>query len=791
MGRKKKKNSDKNNSEEKNGKNGKMEWNIHGDAKRSIAAVFLFVLAVIFILGFFESAGVLGRYLDKIISLAFGWGKWILPLILAIAAAILLYRKETLFYVTKLIGIAAAFLAVLGFFHLFVNPEKLLEFAKSGSGGGYAGYGIAYLLIKITGTAAGAVMLAALFLVGVIAAFNFSLAGFFQRLAALNFIKRKEEISGDETAVSGIEESREAGEKEKETEFVESLENAEDNVWIEEGGKKEEPEFSVKPIAALAGKEKRRKSYGSVSKKWQFPPLDLLESSTGKASGGDVAKNAKIIHDTFRHFGIEVELGEIQVGPTVTQYSFRPAVGVKLSKITTLHNDLALALAAHPIRIEAPIPGKSLVGIEVPNKQAALVRLRNLLEGDTFKNRKSNLTLALGEDVSGSFIVSDLGKMPHLMIAGATGTGKSICINSILLTLLYQNSPEDLRLVLIDPKRVELSLYDGIPHLLSSTIVENGKALNAFKWAISEMEKRYRMLQDTGSRDLYSYNGKIDAGANKRKYVNQETGETEEEEITHLPHIVIVIDELADLMVSHGKEVEGAIIRLAQMARAVGIHLIVSTQRPSVEVLTGLIKANITTRIAFKVATQVDSRTILDAGGADKLLGNGDMLLMSSQTSKLKRIQGALVSEAEVRRVVKFVKSQGAETEKEKIEDSGIFSGSKINFGAALAANPQTEDEFYDEAKQVVIEAGKASSSLLQRRLRIGYARAARLIDMLEDQGVVGRGEGSKPREILAGKEAVAPREMTAGIIEPDNEEEKIKEEAEDNEQKERDKWQI
>ncbi len=786
MGRKKKRDSDKNNSEEKNGKNGGIEWNIHSDAKRSIAAVFLFVLAVIFILGFFESAGVLGRYLDKIISLAFGWGKWILPLVLAIAAAILLYRKETLFYITKLIGIAAAFLAILGFSHLFTDPKELLEFAKNGSGGGYAGYAIAYLLIKISGTTAGAVILSALLLIGLIAAFNFSIVGFFQRLAALNFIKKKEEIAGDEAEASEVEEEK------KETEFVESPENPEDNVWIEEDGKKEEPEFLVKPVAALSKREKRKEDYGFISKKWQFPPLDLLESSTGKASGGDVAKNAKIIHDTFKYFGIEVELGEIQVGPTVTQYSFRPAVGVKLSKITVLGNDLALALAAHPIRIEAPIPGKSLVGIEVPNKTPATVRLRNILESDLFKDRKSNLTLSLGEDVSGKFIFSDLGKMPHLMIAGATGTGKSICINSILLTLLYQNSPEDLRLVLIDPKRVELSLYDGIPHLLSSTIVENGKALNAFKWAISEMERRYRMLQDTGSRDLASYNGKVDAGANKRKYVNQETGETEEEEISHLPHIVIIIDELADLMVSHGKEVEGAIIRLAQMARAVGIHLIVSTQRPSVEVLTGLIKANITTRIAFKVATQIDSRTILDAGGAEKLLGNGDMLLMSSQTSKLKRIQGALVSEAEVRRVVKFVKSQGAETEKEEIEKAGIFSGNKINFGAALTANPQTEDELYDEAKRVIIEAGKASSSLLQRRLRIGYARAARLIDMLEEQGVVGRGEGSKPREILTNKEDIAPQGMTADIIEPGGEEEKNgEEEAESDEQEKRDKWQI
>jgi DNA segregation ATPase FtsK/SpoIIIE, S-DNA-T family len=767
---------------------------IHGDAKRSIVAVFLFAMAVLFLLGFLDVAGALGNFLNKAIGLLFGWGKWVSPLVLVIGGIILLYRKETLFYVTKLFGLGVAFFSVLGFLHLYAEPDKLLALAKEGIGGGYAGYVMAFILLKLTGTIAGTVILTALFLIGVILAFNFSIISFLQHLPSLR--KKEEEILADASTDDGGK----LAEKENtdETNFVEDPE--ENRVWVEEE-KKTDPNFSVKPIAPLSH-ELRIREGNKSSKKWTFPPLDLLEPSAGKAHAGDVSRNAKIIHDTLSHFGIEVELGEIQVGPTVTQYSFRPAVGVKLSKITGLSNDLALALAAHPIRIEAPIPGKSLVGVEVPNKQFALVRLRNILGSDQFKNRKSSLTLALGEDVSGSYIFSDLKKMPHLMIAGSTNTGKSVCINTILLTLLYQNSPENLRLILIDPKRVELTLYNDIPHLLSNTIVENGNALKAFKWAISEMERRYRVFQDTGSRDLESYNEKV-RGGEKRNITDPETGEITEEEINHLPYIVIIIDEMADLMFSHGKEVEGAIIRLAQMARAVGIHLIISTQRPSVEVLTGLIKANISTRIAFKVATLIDSRTILDASGAEKLLGNGDMLMISSQSAKPKRVQGVLVSEMEVKKVVKFIRDQGIETDKHDLGgDTTTLNGGKVDFEAAAAANPQYEDDLYEEAKRVVIEAGKASSSLLQRRLRVGYARAARLIDMLEEQGIIGPGEGAKPREILQARESssLGPEGTFASQNEPgdgnemqslqeDDSKNKLKDEEEN--QSERNKWQI
>jgi len=536
--------------------------------------------------------------------------------------------------------------------------------------------------------------------------------------------------------------------------------------------REQEDEPKLKPstlqkVSQWTPKKSSRKSVQST--RWLLPPISLLESEAGESEGGDVNTNAKIIQDTFKHFGIEVEPGAIQTGPTVTQYSFRPAVGVKLTRITSLNDDLALALASHPIRIEAPIPGKSLIGIEVRNKKAAKVRLPEMLESPEFENRDSNLLLAIGKDVSGNLIFGDLKKMPHLLIAGTTGSGKSISINAILLSLLYQNSPDDLKLILVDPKRVELSLYNGIPHLLADVIVDNGKVLGALKWAIGEMERRYKLLPQTGSKDINSFNKKAEAGE-KRKYVDSDTNETKEEPIEKIPYIVIVIDELADLMQSHGKEVEGAIIRLAQMARAVGIHLIVSTQKPVVTVITGLIKSNIPTRIAFKVPSLMDSRTILDASGAEKLLGFGDMLFSSTASSSIngiRRLQGVYISENETKRVVEFVSKQKIEKLEEDLGED-IVGGEKdstrngpvavthsstgrIDFSSVSSRADSDDDPLYEEAKKIVIQAGKASSSLLQRRLRIGYSRAARLVDILEENGIIGSADGAKPREVLVG----------------------------------------
>jgi S-DNA-T family DNA segregation ATPase FtsK/SpoIIIE len=458
---------------------------------------------------------------------------------------------------------------------------------------------------------------------------------------------------------------------------------------------------------------------------YRLPTVDLLYSSKGKPTSGDIKSSALIIQETLENFGIDVEMGEIRVGPTVTQYSLKPSKGVKLNRITTLSNDLALALAAHPIRIEAPIPGQALVGIEVPNQRVAMVTLRELLESTEFKTRSHNMFVTLGKDVAGKVWVADLPKMPHLLIAGATGSGKTVGINTIILSLLYQNTPDTLRFIMVDPKRVELTLYNGIPHLLTPVITDATKTVNALKWTISEMERRFDMLAKVGKRDILSY--------------NKSSSEP-------LPYIVFVIDELADLMAAAGKEIEAGIIRIAQMARAVGIHLVVATQRPSVEVITGLMKANIPGRIAFSVASLIDSRTILDAQGAEKLLGRGDMLFLTAELSKPKRIQGAFVSEEEMKRVVDFIKDGEPPEYDESIVSKNTSGNSAVNF---FSGETMGQDTLFEEAKQMVVESGKASASLLQRRLKVGYARAARLLDELEEAGIVGKADGAKPREVF------------------------------------------
>jgi S-DNA-T family DNA segregation ATPase FtsK/SpoIIIE len=438
----------------------------------------------------------------------------------------------------------------------------------------------------------------------------------------------------------------------------------------------------------------------------------------------------------LENFGIPVEMTEVNIGPTVTQYTFKPAEGVKLSKITTLSNNLALALAAHPIRIEAPIPGRALVGIEVPNKRRALVHLRDLIANPALHRSPSSLLFCLGRGVSGAPIYADLGEMPHLLVAGATGTGKTIFLNNLILTLLYRNSPDKLKFILIDPKRVEFRAYNDLPHLLSPVIYNAQKTVNVLQWLTGEMERRFDIFSEVRARDISVYN--------KMKSVISQ-GET-------IPYIILIIDELADLMAAKGREVEAGIVRLAQMARATGIHLVVATQRPSVEVITGLIKANITSRLTFQVASQVDSRTVLDMAGAEKLLGLGDMLFISAKTPKPKRIQGIYISEKEVKKVTNFIKSNQTLEEAPSIvtQDLKDYLSQAEEKGETFYTG---EDPLYEEAKRLVIESQKASASLLQRRLRIGYARAARLIDMLEERGIVGPGEGAKPRKVYGERE--------------------------------------
>ncbi len=456
---------------------------------------------------------------------------------------------------------------------------------------------------------------------------------------------------------------------------------------------------------------------------YQLPGIELLNevvSQPGKEDKKKIMSKVKILEDTLYNFGVEAKVVQVHRGPTITRYELQPSAGVKVSKIVNLSDDIALNLAAQAIRIEAPIPGKAALGIEIPNENISTVVLKEVLDSPNFKNSLLDLPFALGKDVSGTSIVADISKMPHLLIAGATGSGKSVCINALILSILYSSGPDKVRLLLIDPKVVELSQYNGIPHLLIPVVTDPRKATNALNWAVEEMSKRYKMFAKNSVRDIDGYNKKF--------------------EDNKIPYVVIIIDELSDLMMVAPNDVEDAICRLAQVARAAGLHLIIATQRPSVDVITGVIKANIPSRIAFSVASQTDSRTILDMGGAEKLLGRGDMLFYPVGTNKPIRIQGAFVSEKEVERVVTFIKEQSGAPDYEDTIIEQLSQSSSI---------PVDEDELFEDALKLVVEAQQASISMLQRRLRIGYSRAARLIDIMESKGFVGPYEGSKPRQVF------------------------------------------
>src|SRR3989344_1139462 len=461
---------------------------------------------------------------------------------------------------------------------------------------------------------------------------------------------------------------------------------------------------------------------------WEFPPVSLLEKRVGgEADRGDVKKHAATIEKSLESFGIQARVVEVNYGPAVTQYALEISLGTKLSKITALQNDLALALAAPTgqIRIEAPIPGRSLVGIEIPNRAPEFVPMRRMLQAEVMQKAKSKLTVALGLDVSGEPVIADIGKMPHVLIAGSTGSGKSICLNSFIATFLFRASPQEVKLILVDPKRVELTQYNGIPHLLTPVIVEPEKVVSALKWSIKEMERRYKLFAEVGARNIEMFN--------------------EMSGFQALPYLIIIVDELADIMLFAPSEVEDVITRLAQMARATGIHLVLSTQRPSVDVITGLIKANIPCRIAFNVSSMVDSRVILDMPGAEKLLGRGDMLYIPPDQAKPTRIQGAFVSEKEVRKLVGFLREKGPPVEyTEEVTKSPL-----VTRRAGVSSGADGRDSLFEEAIRIVCQHDRASASLLQRRLSIGYSRAARILDQLEEEGVVGHAEGSKPRDVL------------------------------------------
>lgn len=700
-----------------------LDLGLSQETKNSIWGVVSFAVAVLATLAFFNKAGSAGEIFNTVSGKLFGWGMFLVPVVLIMLGIAFFKSIHRKIYTSALVGTLLFLLTFLAIFYILGSGDRAIRITQ----GGYLGVVLGAPLLSAFGFVATLVILIFLLFISILFALNIP-------IHTLLF-KQKDETTEAE------------GEEQQ----------LKDNIVIRRGSqvldqKAEEaqrkPEPAKQPVAPARDDDKEFVIKLSKSGKWTLPPVDILHSDKDQPRAGDINANANIIKRTLAHFDIEVEMGEVSIGPTVTQFTLRPAVGVKLSRITALGNDLALALAAHPIRIEAPIPGKALVGIEVPNKKAALVGLRDLIDTEDFRRSRYFLPLTIGRDVAGFPIYAGLEKMPHMLIAGATGTGKSVTINTILLSLLYKHSPDMLKLILVDPKRVELSLYNGIPHLITPVIVDTKKVINALRWAVREMEKRYERLSERGARDIYSFNAK--QGADHKDL---------------MPFIVIVIDELADLMAAHGRDVEAAIVRLAQMARAVGIHLIVSTQRPSVEVITGLIKANITTRMALQVASQIDSRTILDNAGAERLLGNGDMLYQSGDSNaKLRRVQGAFVTEQEVKDVVRFVAKQGEELGEMK-EKNGTETTSSLSIptddvisGASRGGDDDDAgDELFGEAKEVVVQAGKASASLLQRRLKVGYARAARLLDLLEERGIIGPGDGAKPRDVFVKPEGIIP----------------------------------
>lgn len=678
-----------------NGALSNLDWSVNPETLREIVAVVLIALGILLMLSIFSAAGQLGEWLAFGLDWTFGIMSFFIPLAM-LAVGVYLWKPDK--YEMKASS-------VLGILMCFIFIPALF-----GASGGAIGMGILNLFKMLVGQIASYILIVSLSLASILLALNTSIR---------NLRDKFNPIDDKNVKVHGHEQAR-----------VSVFELLKDKL----GFSKHEITGPV-PVKQLEIGTNKVILSKNTDMQWELPSVELLELSNTKASPGNIAKNVEVIEKTLKDFGIDVGMGDVNIGPTVTQYTFKPKEGIKLINITARANDLALALAAHPIRVEAPIPGKSAVGIEVPNKATAIVTLREILEAKEFKAKKNNLALALGRDVAGIPYVVDLQKMPHLLIAGSTGSGKSICINGVICSLLFQNSPSQLRLLMVDPKRVEFTRYNDIPHLLTPVITDVGETVNMLRWAVSEMERRFKLFASTSKRDIESYNS--DPGAQGK-----------------VPYIVIIIDELADLMSQSARDVEAAIVRLAQMARAVGIHLIVATQRPSVNVITGLIKANITSRIAFAVASQADSRTILDLSGADKLLGNGDMLYLGSDVGKPKRIQGVYIQDKEVLALTNFLRSKASV----QYDESVTHYGEQKSMGGGAGGGE--DDDMYNQAKETVINAGKASASLLQRRLRVGYARAARLLDLLEANGAIGPAEGARPREVLVGSESLsAPRE--------------------------------
>lgn len=738
---KKDKKKEKDNLEKKNKTNPYGQSGVKSETKQSISMIIFFILAFFLLLAAFEKAGIVGRSLYNFFHILFGVGYYLLPVTFILLGIAFSRSFERKFPILKIVSGAIIFSAGLG----------LVESMSDGSGG-KVGNLLENILVSLFDVYTTVALLFALTVIGFLILFDTHL-----KSDLLLFWKKKDEKDEEEKNIeeekidrkiklsdvspqeNSIQENKDT-EKEKTALFAKKPQKAEE---------KTDDDFITKGNPILYNRE------------YTPPSLSLLENDKGKPGVGDIQANANIIKRTLHNFGIIVEMDEVTIGPTVTRYSLKPAEGVKLSKIVGLQDNLALALAAQTIRIEAPIPGKSLVGIEVPNSTKTIVGLGTLVGSKEFQNSEKPLLTTIGKNVAGKGVFYDLAKMPHLLIAGTTGSGKSVTVHSILTSLLFRNSPDILKFIMVDAKRVELTLYNKIPHLLTPVITDAKKTILALKWAAKEMDRRYDVLEKESVRDIHSYHKNIVEPAIKNVKDKEPTVLPE-----IMPYIVVVIDELADLMQAYPRELEASIVRLAQMSRAVGIHLILSTQRPSVNVITGLIKANIPTRIALKVGSQIDSRTILDRAGAEKLVGQGDMLFSSQDNPEPVRIQSPFISESEVKKVVKHLVDSyqdeipqldiASTEQKEGVGDSNpIFSDSVLSNDS----DSGDDDELYEEARQIVVQAGKASTSYIQRKLRVGYARAARLMDILEERGVIGPSDGSKPREVYGAENNTAPTE--------------------------------
>lgn len=700
-----------------------------------VGAVGLIAISILLVLAWFNTGGPILEWLHRATLSTIGYAVYVLPL-LFVYISVEVFRAEDnrLPFVMKL-GTALLIVWFAGLFGLMKDASGQ---ATGGFIGTFANKG---MLALVSGSVAAFIYIL-LILVTTL---------FVTRISPFAVVKKLWEISKRELSEqeANVQVMRKAAEVNPKHQAIGELKLNAGVPTLDQ----EEKDKKGAHLASLRGSIKQDKAAEEQAAlvavsdpNWEAPSVDLLEKKQSPADAGDVQQNAQTIRDTLAEFNIEVEMEGANIGPKVTQYTLKPPSGVKLTRITALETNIALNLAAQTLRIEAPIPGQRAVGIEVPNRKAADVRLYGVLTAKQWKSNHEPLAFAIGKDISGEAVVGELNKMPHLLIAGQTGSGKSVMINTLLTSLLYRNSPSEMKLILVDPKQVEMAPYEDIPHLLTPVITEPEKTISALKWAVNEMERRYKLLAEEKIRDIKSYNQKIQSG-NKTISVPDENGNEQRVDDGAMPYIVIVIDELADLMMVAARDVEALIVRLAQKARAVGIHLVLATQRPSVDVITGLIKANIPARIAFTVASQIDSRTILDQIGAEKLLGQGDMLLLTPSMSKPKRIQGAWVMDEEVMKITDHLRLQSAPQYNDEIISQPVQLNGKG--GVVMDFDGGSGDDMYKDAVRVVVESGKASTSLLQRRLRVGYARAARIIEEMEEQGVIGPADGARPREVL------------------------------------------